>query len=170
VKLLKSSVFALLALLFAGQVLADGKIAIFSAEQAILNTEMAKQRITDLRKTEDYSDKKSAAEKLNKEGEALLVELNKSQDVISAEQREAQARKINTIKADLDHVVKQLQQSEVDLQKTLIREMGPKVNTIVQEIIKVEGIGLLLNAQAAMHADNSFNITAKVTDKLNQAN
>jgi len=170
VKLLKSSVIVIMAMLFATQVLAQGKIAILSVEQAILNTEMAKQRMTELQKTADYADKKAVLDKLQKDGEGLVVELNKSKDVMSAEQRETQLRKINTIKADMEHVAKQLQQVSIELQKSLIREMGPSVNTIVQEIIKVEGIGLLLNAQAAMHADSSFNITAKVTDKLNQAN
>ena len=46
--------------------------------------------------------------------------------------------------------------------------MGPKVQEVLREIIDAEGIGLLLQRGAVIHADASYSITAKVTDKLNQ--
>ncbi len=46
--------------------------------------------------------------------------------------------------------------------------MSPKVQEIVADMIKKDKIGLILDRQAAMHADAEFNITAKVTDRLNQ--
>ena len=39
---------------------------------------------------------------------------------------------------------------------------------MLREIITSEGIGLLLQRGAVIHADASYSITAKVTDKLNQ--
>ena len=50
----------------------------------------------------------------------------------------------------------------------LLQELGPKVQEVLREIISSEGIGLLLQRGAVIHADASYSITAKVTDKLNQ--
>jgi hypothetical protein len=36
------------------------------------------------------------------------------------------------------------------------------------DLLKAEGVGLLLNAQAALFAEPGFSLDAKVTEKLNQ--
>ena len=46
--------------------------------------------------------------------------------------------------------------------------MTPKVQAVLRELIQSEGIGLLIQRSAVIHADNGYSITAKVTDKLNQ--
>jgi outer membrane protein len=170
VKLVKQSLLLVCALVFAGQVAAEGKIAIINLQQAILNTDEAKERFKLLQESSEYKDYKTRAESLKKEGETLLAELNKNREVMSAEQQETQAKKVQSIKTDLDFQVKRLQQMEGELQQSLVREMGSRVKAVIGELIKVEGIGLLLRGEAALHADSAFNITAKVTDKLNQAN
>ncbi len=71
---------------------------------------------------------------------------------------------------DLDHVVGKLQQAEQAAGQALLQEMAPKVQEVLRDIIKKEGIGLLLQRNAVVHAEDSYSITAKVTDKLNQLN
>ena len=44
-----------------------------------------------------------------------------------------------------------------------------KVQEVLRDIIASEGIGLLLQRASVIHADAGYSITAKVTDKLNQA-
>jgi outer membrane protein len=39
---------------------------------------------------------------------------------------------------------------------------------VLREIIETDQIGLLLQQQAVIHADLGYNITAKVSDKMNQ--
>ena len=61
-----------------------------------------------------------------------------------------------------------LQQAEQELGQRLLSEMTPKVQAVLRDLIESEGIGLLLQRSAVIHADNGYSITAKVTDKLNQ--
>ena len=61
-----------------------------------------------------------------------------------------------------------LQQAEQELGQRLLQEMTPKVQAVLRELIQSEGIGLLIQRSAVIHADNGYSITAKVTDKLNQ--
>ena len=71
--------------------------------------------------------------------------------------------------ADLEHVTGKLQQAEQGAGQALLQEMAPKVQEVLREIITAEGIGLLLQRASVIHADAGYSITAKVTDKLNQA-
>jgi len=49
-----------------------------------------------------------------------------------------------------------------------LEEMAPKVQEVLREIIEADGIGLLLQRNAVIHAEPSYSITAQLTDKLNQ--
>ena len=77
-------------------------------------------------------------------------------------------KRIASKQADLEHVGRKLQQAQQVLGQELLQEMTPKVQAVLRELIASEGIGLLIQRNAVIHADNGFSITAKVTDKLNQ--
>ena len=147
---------------------AQGKVAVLNLEAAVFNTDEAKKQIDALRQTPDYLANKKEAEGLKKQYEDLVAQFNKNREVMSAELEEEQGRKIKQIGTDLEFVAKKLQQSEREVAQRIMREMMPRANTVVMDLIKAEGIGLLLNAQAALYAEPGFSIDAKVTDKLNQ--
>ncbi len=87
---------------------------------------------------------------------------------MSQEQQAAARSKLASKQADLEHVTGKLQKAEADAGQALLQEMAPRVQEVLQGIIASEGIGLLLQRQSVIHADAGYNITAKVTDKLNQ--
>lgn len=167
-KTIKTIIVAATLILLSNFAMAQGKIAVLSLQEAILNTDESQERLKGLRASDDYTNNKKQFEILKSEGQDLIETMKKDSAVMSAEQKEAMAKKIQSKRADLEHVAKKLQESEKGLQQKLLREMAPKVKAIVADLIKTEGIGLLLDRQAAMHADSSYNITPKVTDKLNQ--
>jgi len=61
-----------------------------------------------------------------------------------------------------------VQQVEQAAAQALLQDLGPKVQQVLRELITSEGIGLLLQRGAVIHAEESYSITAKVTEKLNQ--
>lgn len=156
-------------LLAVGTVSAAGKIAVLSVQEAVFNTEVAKKRLKELQKDEDYASEKKDFEALKKKVTKQIEKLNKDAAVMSEAKKATQQKKIAAHRADLEHMAKQLQASEKDVLQSLLMEMSPKVQEIVADLIKTEKIGLILDRQAAMHADTEFNITAKVTDRLNQS-
>ena len=87
---------------------------------------------------------------------------------MSQEQQAAARQKLSSKQADLEHVVGKVQQTEQVAAQALLQEMGPKVQEVLRDLITTDGIGLLLQRGAVIHADPSYSITAKVTDKLNQ--
>ena len=88
---------------------------------------------------------------------------------MSQDQKVAAQQKLSSMQEDLDHVTGKLQQAEQVAGQALLQEMAPKVQEVLREIIEKDGIGLLLQRQAVIHAEPSYSITTQVTDKLNQA-
>lgn len=167
-KFIKAGFVATLLLVLPAMAVAEGKIAVLSIQEAIINTDEAQEKIKQLRQQDDYLENKKQLEELQKEGVALMEQMKKDEAIMNDQQREEMRKKVLSKRGDMEHIVRKLQESEKELGQKLLQEMAPKAKAIVGELIKTEGIGLLLDSQAAMHADSSFNITPKVTDKLNQ--
>ena len=147
---------------------AEGKIAVVDVQDAILQTDIAQTRINEVREQEDYKKNKAEYDRLKSEGEALLKKFQKDAAVMSQDQKVAAQQKLGSMQEDLDHVTGKLQQAEQGAGQALLQEMAPKVQEVLREIIEKDGIGLLLQRQAVIHAEPSYSITVQVTDKLNQ--
>lgn len=147
---------------------AQGRVAVVNLEEAILQTDAALKGLADLRKSPDYMADKAELDRLQAEREELIKEVQKEMAVMSAEQQQAARKRMASKNADLEHVLGKLQKVEQDMGQRLLSEMTPKVQAVLRDLIQSEGIGLLLQQGAVIHADNGYSITAKVTDKLNQ--
>jgi outer membrane protein len=144
------------------------KIAVVDVQGAILQTDAAQQRINEVREQEEYKKNKAEYDRLKSEGEALLKTFQKDAAIMSQEQKATAQQKLGSMQEDLDHVTGKLQQAEQTAGQALLQEMAPSVQEVLREIIEKEGIGLLLQRQAVIHAEPSYSITSQVTDKLNQ--
>jgi outer membrane protein len=69
--------------------------------------------------------------------------------------------------ADFELIVRKLNAERQAAGKRLMDNIGPRLESAVKSIIDSDGIGLLLDKKAVIHADSTFDITAKVTEKLN---
>lgn len=156
-------------LLASSLVAAEGKIAVLDTQAAILGTDEAQKRLKTLREQPDFKSNQAELEKLKKDYNDIIAKLQKDLAVMSPERKDAERQKIETKRADIDHVVHKLQQAEQELGQSLMQDMGPKLQKVVADVIKNDGIGLLLDRRVALHVDNSFNITPKVTDLLNKS-
>lgn len=148
--------------------MAEGKIAVFSAQQAIMNTDAAKTQVKAFQQEPSVAEKIKEFEGLQKKYREAVEQVQKDLAMMSAEQKQAESKKINDMRADIEHVGRQLKKSEQEMAQRLMQEFGPRLQPILADLVKNEKIGLLLDKKAALHADASFDITAKVTDKLNQ--
>jgi outer membrane protein len=148
--------------------LAAEKIAVVDVQGAILQTDYAQKRLAEVRDQADYKKNKAEYDRIKTEGEALLKTFQKDAAVMSQDQKVAAQNKLTSMQEDLEHVTSKLQQAEQGVGQALLQEMAPKVQDVLREIIEKEGIGLLLQRNAVIHAEPSYSITATVTDKLNQ--
>jgi outer membrane protein len=163
-------VIAVLALSVATLGWAGDKIRVVDVQGAILQTDVAQKRLGEVREQADYKKNKAEYDRLKTEGEALAKTFQKDSAVMSADQKAAAQKKLSAMQDDLDHVVGKLQQAEQTAGQALLQDMAPKVQDVLREIIEKDGIGLLLQRNAVVHAEPSYSITQQVTDKLNQLN
>lgn len=147
---------------------AEEKVAVVDVQGAILQTDYAQKRLNEVRDQADYKKNKEEYDRLKSEGEELLKTFQKDAAVMSQDQKVAAQNKLTSMQEDLEHVTGKLQQAEQIAGQALLQEMAPKVQEVLREIIEKEGIGLLLQRNAVIHAEPSYSITASVTDKLNQ--
>ncbi|GAA4096288.1 OmpH family outer membrane protein [Zhongshania borealis] len=155
--------------LWACGVAAEGRIAVFDVEAAVLNTDMAKKRLTDMRNQAEYKKNVSELESLKKKYDKVVEQFQKDFDILSAEQRQATKNKIDAARADGEHIARKIESANQQEAQSILQELGPKLQAILPQLVKDENIGLLLPRKAVLHADSSYDITAKVADKLNNA-
>ena len=167
-KLLKVT-FAVLVMALPALGWAQGKIAVVDLQEAILQTDTAQKRLEEIRNKPEFKTDKEEFDRLKKEMDDMVKKFQKDAAVMSQEQQTAARQKLASKQADLEHVVGKVQQTEQAAAQALLQELGPKVQEVLRELITSEGIGLLLQRGAVIHADASYSITTKVTDKLNQA-
>jgi len=149
---------------------AQGKIAVVNLQEAILQTDLAQKRLEQVYNQEDFKADKAEFDRLKKELDDLVQKFQKDAAVMSQDQQAAMRQKLTSKQSDLEHVANKLKQAESTAGQALLQEMSPKVEEALRDIISTEGIGLLLHQAAVIHADAGYNITAKVTEKLNQLN
>lgn len=166
-KLMKNLV-AVIALSLPAIAMAQGKIAVVSLQEAILQTDVAQKRLEDVYNQEDFKSDKEEFDKLKKELDELVQEFQKDAAVMSQEQQASMRQRLASKQSDLEHVAGKLKQAESAAGQALLQEMSPRVQEVLRDLIASEGVGLLLRQEAVIHADAGYNLTAKVTDKLNQ--
>ena len=170
VKIYKSILMMLLLSAAAVTHAQQGKIAVLDQQMAIFSTDEAQKRLKALSTQPDFDQSKKELDKLKKEYEDMVKQLQKDMAVMSADQKEAQGKKLEAKRSDIEHVGRKLQASQQEVLQELMQNMQNKFTKVVSDIIKSENIGLLLDSRVAMHVDNSYNITNKVTEALNKAN
>jgi outer membrane protein len=148
--------------------MAEGRIAVFDVEAAVLNTDMAKKRLTDMRNSSDYKKNVKELESLKKNYDKLVEQFQKDFDILSAEQRQTTKNKIDAARADGEHLARKIEGANQQEAQSILQELGPKLQKILPQLVKDEKIGLLLPRKSVLHADADYDITAKVADKLNQ--
>jgi outer membrane protein len=162
-KLLKFT-FAVLVLALPTLGWAQGKIAVVDLQEAILQTDVAQKRLAEL----SFKADKAEFERLKKQMDEMVKAFQKDGPVMSQDQQAAARKKLADKQAELEQVVGKVQQVEQAAAQSLLQDLGPKVQQVLRELITSEGIGLLLQRGAVIHAEESYSITAKVTEKLNQ--
>jgi outer membrane protein len=148
--------------------MAQGKIAVVNLEEAILQTDLAQQRLAEFEKNEDFTSDKNEFESLREELDKLVQDFQRDQAAMSEDQMVAARQKVSSKNSDLEYVAKKLQTLQQQNAQRVFQELAPKAREVLRDIITTEQIGLLLQQQGVIHADLGYSITAKVTDKLNQ--
>jgi len=141
-------------------------IGIINLEQALFNTEAARQLEESTRAL--FRNDEERLERLNGELRAIIERAQRDESIMSedelrnlnadAEEKQVQ---MQIIAERLQNAWNQRQQQFIESQRQLL---GQAIEAVVQE----GSFDLVLNAESVAYFNNSYNITALVTAKLNE--
>lgn len=143
------------------------KIAVVDIQRAIFGSELAQQRAQAAESGADFVALRAKYESAVADLQAMAKEAEANRMTWSQEQAASYQKKAEYTKADADLAMRKLQAESQALQQSIFEELRPKASEALEEIVKEEGITLLLKAESVMVAGPEHNITAKVAERLN---
>ena len=147
---------------------AEDKIAVVDIEGAIFSSNVAQERVKEAQSSADFVSLKAKYESSIADLQALAKEAESKRLTWSKEQALDHQKKMEYAKADADLARQKIQSEQQQLQQQIIQELGPKAQEALQEVIKEEGVTILLRADAVLLAGANSNLTAKLADRLNK--
>ena len=146
-------------------------IAVIDYNAIFLGTDLARERIDDLRDSSDYKDLTDEAQSKDSERIKLAEKLKKDESTLSDNEKEEILKKIQTLYQSIQLLSQQIQAKEQEVTQKLQADQAEVVQKVVNELIKAKKIKMLLNSQALLafdRADEKVNLTPEVVDLINQ--
>ena len=109
-------------------------------------------------------------ESLEVELKAMVETYQKDRAVMSAQKREEEEKRIVEKQKDRNYIASKLQQAQKDWAEQSMESQAQNLTRVLQNLVDEQGIGMLIRADTGvvLHADSSFDISAQVTERLNQ--
>jgi Skp family chaperone for outer membrane proteins len=146
-------------------------IAVIDYNAIFLGTDLARERIDDLRDSSDYKDLTDEAQSKDSERIKLAEKLKKDESTLSDAEKEEILKKIQTLYQSIQLLSQQIQAKEQEVTQKLQADQAEAVQKVVNELIKAKKIKMLLNSQALLafdRADEKVNLTPEVVDLINK--
>ena len=146
-------------------------VAVIDYNAIFLGTDLARERIDDLRDSEDYKDLTDEAAAKDGERLKLAEKLKKEESTLSDSEKEDIIKKVQTLFQSIQLLSQQIQAKEQEVTQKLQADQAEVVQKVVNELIKAKKIKMLLNAQALLafdRSDEKINLTPEVVDLINK--
>ena len=170
-KKIKIVSFLVFGLLFGNLSFSLEGVAVIDYNAIFLGTDLARERIDDLRDSEDYKDLTDEAAAKDGERLKLAEELKKEESTLSDSEKEDIIKKVQTLFQSIQLLSQQIQAKEQEVTQKLQADQAEVVQKVVNELIKAKKIKMLLNAQALLafdRSDEKINLTPEVVDLINK--
>lgn len=148
---------------------AETHVVVFNLQGAILSSDNAQSKLEALRNDSDYAALQAKLESLKSDLQALAKEGETKGMTWSADQVEEHRKKMEYVRSDLQYTAKKMQAEQQSVMENIMEEMQPKVEKALSDVVATVGADLVLDSKTAYYASPKADITAKVTEKLNQA-
>lgn len=170
-KKLSVTLLATVLLTCSGLAFAQEKIAVFNLQLAILNMDHSQEQIKALESSEAYTALRANFEQARAELQKLADDLRKNDATWSDDRKLQQRKEIEYKRAVHELLAQRLQNENQMLMQQLLQSNLELARNTLQEVIKSEKIGLAIDgsSEAVAFANASYDITAKITDRLNKA-
>jgi outer membrane protein len=168
VRKLKPVLFFVLASLMTGSALAETKIAVVDLGAAIFSSEVAQKRQSELQAQSEYAALQAKYDSTAADLNALQKEAESKRLTWSQDEAAEFQKRMEYLRADIELTARKLEGEVRNLQNRIIKELQPKAQEALEELVKQENVTLLLRSEAVLLAEPQINLTGKLTERLNQ--
>lgn len=144
---------------------AEAKIGVVNVQKAIFDSEGAQVIMQQIK--DDLKDEESRIRDLEKELTGMAERLRKDSEVMSDAQKRKLQQEIETKRGDYQHEAQKYQRSVELKQQELFAGIDVKVQKAIEELVKSDDFDLIFHRQQMVYVGDVYDITRKVTEKLN---
>ncbi|MGB0446501.1 MAG: OmpH family outer membrane protein [Pseudomonadales bacterium] len=145
---------------------AADKIAIFSPEKAIFDTQAAIQLGQQL--SEQLQPQSQRLESVGQELQALQKRLEEDQALLSSEELQQLQQQINQQSQVFQQLNQYLNNAKLQTEQEFLQLMRPKLDEVLTKYIEANNISLILNRNAVVYVQDDIEITAAITALLDE--
>ena len=124
--------------LFGNAVFLSEGIAVIDYNAIFLGTDLARERIDDLRESSDYKDLTDEAQSKDSERIKLAERLKKEESTLSDKEKEEILKKVQTLYQSIQLLSQQIQAKEQEVTQKLQADQAEVVQKVVNELIKAK--------------------------------
>ncbi len=145
--------------------LAEVKIAVVDVQTAILQSEEAKRLMAQIQT--EFKTKEDEIREIQSEAAGMLERAQKDAEVMTESEKRKLQQQIESKNNDFVYLRQKLQREIEERQKELFTGIDAKVQKAIEDLVLEEDYDLIIPRQAALYVGDLYNITRKVTERLN---
>jgi outer membrane protein len=145
---------------------ASAKIAVVDARVAIFSSAAAQSALKTFEESADFISLKAKYESSSADFQAMAKEAETKRLTWSPEELAEHQKKMSYVKADAELAIQKISSEQKQLEQRVLHDLAPLVEQALQEIVKEEGITVLLRAESVLLATPEASITEKVANRI----
>ena len=157
---------ALAMVLGSSPALAEMKVAVVDVQAAIANSDQAKRLVAQLQS--EFKDQQDQIRKIQSDAAALLERAQKNSDVMSDLEKRKLQNEIQSKNSDFEYLRQKLQNQVEQRRNEMFAPVNKEVQQAIEDLVRENDYDLVVPAQATLYINPVYDVTNKVTEKLNQ--
>ncbi|MDG2070891.1 MAG: OmpH family outer membrane protein [Pseudomonadales bacterium] len=157
---------SMLMMLLSQSALAEVKLAFVDVQRAILSTEEAKRIQAQV--AEEFKDEQAELRQISTDAAALMQRAQKDEEVMSADEKARISQELTDKDEEFKFRGERLQRQVNARQGELFGGMDVKLQKAIEALVLSEDYDVILPRNSALYIGDLYDITRKVTEKLNE--
>jgi len=143
-------------------------VGVVNLEQALFNSQAAQDLQAEI--NEEFRDDQERADRLNNELRELAERAQRDESIMSESEKRKLSSDAQEKQVQLQLIAERVQGALGQRNQSFIDSQRQNLGAAIEAVVRDGGYTLVLNAEAVAFFENSYDITAQVTAKLNELN
>jgi outer membrane protein len=165
----KQGILAILATCFmamtSSSAFAESKIGVSDAQRAILQSELGKQGIDQI--NANFVEQENVLKEMQKEVTGLLEKLKKDTELMSDQEFQNLLQEISVRRNQMTQLLQEVQRIKLEQTDRLIQSLTGRYQNSIEALVLSDKYDLILPRQSVHYRHELYDVTAKITEKMN---